>query len=94
LNVLPEAGVHAMFTGDVPPVTVGGGYVTDCPLPGTPRVVMFAGHVIVGADGCGVGSFGLLHPDNAKAATTALQWASLNAFQPYRTVAYSAPIPR
>jgi len=55
---------------------------------------MFAGHVIVGADGCGVGSFGLLHPDNAKAATTALQWASLNAFQPYRTVAYSAPIPR
>ena len=94
LNVLPDAGVHVLFTGEAPPVTVGGGYVTDCPPPGTPRVVMFDGHVIVGAEGCGVGSFGLLHADKTTAAATTLHWTGLNTSQRYRTLAYSAPIPR
>jgi len=61
-----------VVTGDAPPVTVAGGYVTACPLPGTPRTVMLAGQAIVGAPGCGVGSFGFPHPlhSTASAATT------------------------
>ena len=64
LKEVPDAGVQVIVTGDAPPVTVAGGYVTGCPLPGTPRVVMFAGHVIVGAGGFRPGSFGLLHADS------------------------------
>jgi hypothetical protein len=48
---VPDAGVQVIDTGDAPPVTVAGGYVTDSPLPGTPLVVMFAGQVIEGAVG-------------------------------------------
>jgi hypothetical protein len=75
LNEVPDAGVQVIDTGDAPPVTVAGGYVTICPLPGTPRVVMFAGHVIVGAGGFCPGSFGLLHADSVSAMATKPQCA-------------------
>ena len=70
LNELPEAGVHVVVTGEAPPLTVAGGYVTGWPLPETPRVVMLAGQVIDGAGGCCPGSFGLLHAENPSAAAT------------------------
>ncbi len=90
LNELPDAGVQVVVTGVAPPVTVGGGYVIVCPLPDTPRVVMFAGHVMVGAAGCGAGSFGLLHADSAIETATRTQWAAVWKFLPSAT----AIIPR
>jgi len=81
LKDVPDAGVHVVVTGEAPPVTVGGGYVIACPLPETPRAVMFAGHVIVGAEGFGAGSFGLPHADTASAAATTPQYAIVFKFQ-------------
>ena len=75
LNEVPDAGVHVVVTGEAPPVTVAAGYVTGWPLPGTPRVVMFAGHVMTGAGGCCPGSFGLLQADSASATATTPQYA-------------------
>ena len=73
LNELPDAGVQVVVTGDVPPVAVAGGYVTACPLPGTPRTVILAGHEIVGAPGVGPGSLGLPHPASNTASATAVR---------------------
>jgi len=71
LNELPDAGVQVVVTGDAPPVTVAGGYVTACPLPGTPRTVMFAGHEMVGPAGGGGGSLGFPHPPSNTASAAA-----------------------
>src|SRR5262245_12723454 len=74
LNELPDAGVQVVVTGDVPPLTVAGGYVTACPLPGTPCTVMLAGHEMVGAPGVGAGSFGLPQPPRSTASATATKY--------------------
>jgi len=73
LNELPDAGVHVVVTGEAPPVTMAGGYVTAWPLPGTPRTVMLAGHEMVGPAGGGAGSLGFPHPASNTASAVAIR---------------------